>query len=90
MRQNLRTAVWGANAIRENMGAPLAPVDRPIYERDITTVRAQLGETALASAWTKGAAMPMEKAITYAIGIVDIINNYAGPNDEFKVPNTPQ
>jgi DNA-binding CsgD family transcriptional regulator/tetratricopeptide (TPR) repeat protein len=56
--------LWGAaEALREAIGAPMAPVDRPNYERAVTAVRAQLGENAFATAWAKGRAMTPEQAL---------------------------
>ena len=52
---------WSAaDALRSALGAPVPPVDRPAYERDITAVRALLGETAAADAWARGQAEPYE------------------------------
>ena len=57
--------LWGAaEALREAIGAPMAPVDRPDYDRAVTAARAQLGERAFATAWAKGRAMTPEQALT--------------------------
>jgi tetratricopeptide (TPR) repeat protein len=56
-----------AEAIRETIGAPLPLVDRPAYESNLTTARAQLAEAVFAQAWAEGRAMSVEQAITYAL-----------------------
>jgi tetratricopeptide (TPR) repeat protein len=43
-----------AAVIRKAIGAPLPPVDRPAYERDIAAIRAQLDEVAFTDAWAQG------------------------------------
>jgi predicted ATPase/transcriptional regulator with XRE-family HTH domain len=58
-----------AKAIRETIGAPLPPVDCPLYESDVARARAQLGEDAFTSAWAKGEAMSLEQAIELAMTI---------------------
>lgn len=49
-----------AAAIRSTIGAPLPPVDRLGYERDIAAVREKLGEPAFVKAWSQGQAEPCE------------------------------
>ena len=39
------------------------PAMRATYERDVATVRAQLGEEAYAAAWAEGRAMPLERTL---------------------------
>jgi non-specific serine/threonine protein kinase len=56
-----------ADALREAIGAPLAPVERPEYERDIAAVRAALSEEEFAAAWAQGRAMTLEQAIECAL-----------------------
>jgi DNA-binding CsgD family transcriptional regulator/tetratricopeptide (TPR) repeat protein len=56
--------LWGAaEAQREAATNPLPTVDRPSYERAVTTVRAQLGEQAFAVAWQEGRSMKLEQVI---------------------------
>jgi predicted ATPase/DNA-binding SARP family transcriptional activator len=52
-----------AQALREAMGAPLPPVDRPSYDSAIAFSRAQLGETAFADAWARAIARPYEDVV---------------------------
>jgi len=54
-----------AAALREAIGAPLSPGERVRYDRDMSTVRAGLGEATFAAAWATGKAMPPEQVITH-------------------------
>jgi len=56
-----------AEALRDAIGAPLAPVDRPDYERHLTAARAQLDEAAWEKAWAEGQVMALEEAVEYAL-----------------------
>ena len=61
--------LWGAaEALREEIGSPLAPNDREAYEREVAQARQVLGEAAFAAAWEEGRAMTMEQAVEYALG----------------------
>jgi tetratricopeptide (TPR) repeat protein len=55
-----------AAAQREALGAPLPPVERRDYERDLAACRAVLGEAGLAAALTVGGAMTVEEAVALA------------------------
>ncbi len=52
-----------AHALREGMGTPLPPVDRAAYDAVVAACRAQLGETAFASAWAHAAARPFQEVV---------------------------
>ncbi len=56
-----------AEGLRRGIGAPLPPVERPEYDRTITTTHDRLGGEAFAAAWAEGHAMPLEQAIEYAL-----------------------
>jgi hypothetical protein len=56
-----------AEALRETIGLPLAPVDRAAYERNVAAVRAQFDAASFAAAWAEGRAMTLEQAIAYAL-----------------------
>jgi tetratricopeptide (TPR) repeat protein len=56
-----------AEAIREATGASISPSRRAEYERWVADVRAALGETALAEAWTAGRALSLEEAVALAL-----------------------
>ena len=58
------TRLWGAaEALREAIGAPLPPVDRPAYESSVAAARAHLGERAFAAAWAEGRMMTPEQVL---------------------------
>jgi predicted ATPase len=57
-----------AEALRENIRAPLLPADRVRYERDVAATRRIMQEEAFRVAWGEGRDMTLEQAITYALG----------------------
>jgi len=60
--------LFGAAArLRDEIGAPLLPVARTVYERDVATVRTALGERAFAAAWGEGLSLSREGAISAAL-----------------------
>lgn len=62
--------LWGASeAIREQIGAPLSPVDRAAYDADVARSRAMLGDEAFTGARAEGQAMTLEQAIAYALEV---------------------
>ena len=46
-----------AQALREAIGAPIAPADYASYERTLAVARARLDEDAFSAAWAAGRAM---------------------------------
>jgi hypothetical protein len=54
-------------ALRDDMGAPLAPTSRADHDHAANAARAALGEDAFAAAWAVGHAMSLEEAITDAL-----------------------
>jgi DNA-binding NarL/FixJ family response regulator len=60
--------LWGAaEALREELGTVVSPVERYVYEPYIAAARAELEETAWRAAWAEGRAMTLEEAIEYAL-----------------------
>ncbi len=57
-----------AEALLEASGLRLDDFDRADYDRNVATVRTQLGESAFAAAWAEGRAMTLEQAVAYALG----------------------
>jgi ATP/maltotriose-dependent transcriptional regulator MalT/predicted ATPase len=56
--------LWGAAArLREAMGTPLPPVNRPPDEQARAEARSRLGDHLFAAAWAEGRAMTPEQAI---------------------------
>lgn len=58
-----------AESLRQKIGAPLTPVDRVDYERDVEAARRALGEEAFAAAWAEGRAMELEQAVECALAV---------------------
>jgi hypothetical protein len=56
-----------AEALRQTIGAPRPPVDRPIYEATLETTRLGLGTDAFAAAWAAGQALTLEQAVAEAL-----------------------
>jgi predicted ATPase/Tfp pilus assembly protein PilF len=56
-----------AEGLRATLGAPLWPVYRASYDRDVAATRAQLGELAFGAAWAAGRALTLEQAIDEAM-----------------------
>ncbi len=52
-----------AEALRDIMGTPIPPVERPLYERSVVTIRSQLGENVYAKACIEGRSMTPEQAV---------------------------
>ena len=60
--------LWGAtDALREQIGVPLPPNNREVYERKVAAARLALGENVFSSAWSEGRAMTWEQAVEYAM-----------------------
>jgi len=67
---SLRAArLWGAAArLREEIGAPLPPNERPRYDRRVTAARAALGDdTAFDRSWQEGRTSTLEHAMELAL-----------------------
>jgi tetratricopeptide (TPR) repeat protein len=56
-----------AEALREGIGAPLAPADRTNYECSVNLARAVLDTPAFTTAWADGRTMPLEQVIAEAL-----------------------
>jgi tetratricopeptide (TPR) repeat protein len=55
-----------AEALRAALGAPLPPVDRPIYERQRAAAQAALGDEAFTAGLAEGRAPPLAQAVAEA------------------------
>ncbi|MBW3634107.1 MAG: tetratricopeptide repeat protein [Chloroflexi bacterium] len=61
------TRLFGrAEALRDEIGAPLAIIAAERYEQDVAAARALLPEQLFAAAWSTGRALPMTEAIAEA------------------------
>jgi predicted ATPase/class 3 adenylate cyclase len=56
----------GAQALLDDIGAPMAPADCVEMERELSLAREQLSEVAFSTAWSEGGKMSMEEAIASA------------------------
>jgi tetratricopeptide (TPR) repeat protein len=64
--------LWAAaEALREQIGAPLPPVDGNRYEVAVAHARVALGDEAWGTAWVEGRAMTLEQAVAYALDDAD-------------------
>jgi hypothetical protein len=59
-----------AHALRQGMGVPLPPVDRPPHDSAVAACRAQLGEAAFADAWAHGAAGPWQEVVEKVLNLL--------------------
>ncbi|HEX8230631.1 MAG TPA: hypothetical protein VF826_15140 [Chloroflexia bacterium] len=61
--------IFGAvEALHERAGSiMIPPADRAEYERALATIRSQLAEPVLRSAWNRGRGMPVEQVIDVAL-----------------------
>jgi tetratricopeptide (TPR) repeat protein len=56
-----------ATALRERLGAPLPPADRPEQEHCLSAIRAVVGEADFATAWASGQALDWREAAAEAL-----------------------
>jgi predicted ATPase/DNA-binding SARP family transcriptional activator len=57
-----------AERVREAIGAPLPPVERATYDRDVARIREQLAEENFSSAWAEGRGMNLEGVLRGVVG----------------------
>jgi hypothetical protein len=62
-----------AARLRQVMGAPVRPADRPALERALAAAGQALGVAAYTDAWTAGESLPLEQAISLALEGVDTV-----------------
>ncbi len=56
--------LWGAaETLRETIGAPLPPIERPLYEARVTAARSSLGKRLFSAYWARGRAMTLAQAL---------------------------
>jgi tetratricopeptide (TPR) repeat protein len=56
-----------AQALRDALGAPVAPAVESGHQDDVAAVRTALGKEAFAAAWAEGQSMALEQAVQYAL-----------------------
>jgi hypothetical protein len=65
--------LWGAaEALREQINAPMSTFERSQLEPNVTAARALVGDADFASTWQQGRAMPMERAIQVALPLLKV------------------
>ncbi len=63
--------LWGAaEMLREEMGAPITPLERLLHEQIVAEARTQSGEQAFAAAWSQGRNMTLEQALAPADAVM--------------------
>jgi tetratricopeptide (TPR) repeat protein len=68
----LAARLYGAvAALRETLGAPLAPAEWANYERALAAARSELAEEVFHAAWDAGRALPLERLIAEAESLSD-------------------
>jgi predicted ATPase/class 3 adenylate cyclase len=67
--QGARAAkLWGAaEDLREDIGSPLQPSDRPDYDHSVAAAHAHLDGAAWEATWKQGRSMSLEEVIEYAL-----------------------
>ncbi len=56
-----------AESMRASLRSKIDPVDQPEYERNLASLRAELGEGKFNVAWEEGQKMTLEQAVDYAL-----------------------
>ncbi|MDQ3854962.1 MAG: tetratricopeptide repeat protein [Chloroflexota bacterium] len=61
--------LWGAaESLRESLGVPLSPAERPHYERHVSAARQLLDPPTFAAAWATGRTLTLDEALHLALG----------------------
>jgi predicted ATPase/serine/threonine protein kinase/DNA-binding CsgD family transcriptional regulator len=65
--------LWGsAEALRDALGMPIAPVYHAEYERSIDAARSKLGDKIFANAWVEGRTMTPEQALVGQSSVIPL------------------
>ena len=56
-----------AQALRENIRAPLSPMDQRKHDSTISNLCGEMDQAAFASVWSAGRAMTLEQVVAYAL-----------------------
>jgi hypothetical protein len=67
-RERAARLFGAAAALRQSLGTPLPPADRPEHDCCVAALRAELGVAAFAAAWGAGERMMLETALGEAVG----------------------
>ena len=74
-----------AEALREQVGTPMAFYERAEYAQEVSALQAQMDAAAFALEWAHGRALPMDDAIQYALNEIPV--NWRA--QEYKDGNAP-
>ena len=56
--------LWGmSEVLREAIGVPMPPIERPDYERTVAAARSHLGQRAFVATWAEGRSMTLEQVL---------------------------
>jgi predicted ATPase/DNA-binding SARP family transcriptional activator/DNA-binding CsgD family transcriptional regulator len=69
------TLLGAAEAVREELGVPIRPVDLERYERFVASSRRGQGEASWASAWSRGRALSLQQAIEHALSLESVASD---------------
>jgi predicted ATPase/DNA-binding SARP family transcriptional activator len=74
-----------AQALREAIGAPLPPVERPEHERRVAAVQELMDESAFAAAWAEGQVTPLDQTLSLLDRENDLsAGEFPGPRNNFR------
>jgi tetratricopeptide (TPR) repeat protein len=59
----------GAALLRQAMGAPVRPADRPSLDGALAAAHLTLGDASFTGAWATGQNLPLEQVVTYALAV---------------------
>ena len=62
--------IGAADALRGEIGAPIAPYERDAYDTELRLARTGLGTSASAEAWAWGRALSRDDLVEFALGDV--------------------
>ena len=77
MADRAARVLGAAEQLREAIGAPLLPLDTPLYRALWQLSLAHLDDAAFATAWAEGQAMTLEQAVAYALETTIMMNSTA-------------
>jgi predicted ATPase/class 3 adenylate cyclase len=61
--------MWGAaERVREEIGIPIQPRERPEYDRHVAAAREAIGNPAFETAWQEGRIMSLREAVDFSLG----------------------
>jgi tetratricopeptide (TPR) repeat protein len=68
------------NALRQAIGAPLPPIDRPAYDSTILTCRTQLGDDVFSDLWDRAATKTYKEVVEETLKVDEAISGEVSEN----------